>query len=92
MKKSIVEKYLETSGTAILAYSMLKAVHLGFLPESYREPAIKAFNAIINKYLTTNVKGNVTAGANVECADVGGGIKAEGYVECGDVGGCVYNN
>ena len=26
-------------------------------------------------------KGNVTAGANVECADVGGGIKAEGYVE-----------
>jgi len=43
--------YLETSGSAIMSYSLLKGVRLGFLPESYREPALKAFNGICDKYL-----------------------------------------
>lgn len=43
--------YLETSGSAIMAYSLLKGVRLGFLPESYREYGLKAFNGICNKYL-----------------------------------------
>ena len=43
--------YLETSGSAIMAYSLLKGVRLGFLPESYREPALKAFNGICDRYL-----------------------------------------
>lgn len=30
------KNYLETSGSAIMAYSMLKGVRLGFLPESFR--------------------------------------------------------
>lgn len=38
--------YLETSGSAIMAYSLLKGVRLGFLPESYREYGLKAFNGI----------------------------------------------
>ena len=28
--------YLETSGSSIMAYALLKGVRLGFLPESYR--------------------------------------------------------
>lgn len=43
--------YLETSGSAIMAYSLLKGVRLGFLPESYREYGIKAFQGICDKYL-----------------------------------------
>ena len=43
--------YLETSGSAIMAYSLLKGVRLGFLPESYREYGLKAFNGICDKYL-----------------------------------------
>lgn len=43
--------YLETSGSAIMSYSLLKGVRLGFLPESYREPALKAFNGICDRYL-----------------------------------------
>ena len=35
--------YLETSGSAIMAYSLLKGVRLGFLPESYRAYGLKAF-------------------------------------------------
>lgn len=45
--------YLETSGSAILAFSILKGVRLGFLPESYREYGIKAFNGICDKHLKT---------------------------------------
>lgn len=43
--------YLETSGSAIMAYSLLKGVRLGFLPEGYREYGIKAFQGICDKYL-----------------------------------------
>ena len=43
--------YLETSGSAIMAYSLLKGVRLGFLPKSYREYGIKAFQGICDKYL-----------------------------------------
>ncbi len=43
--------YLETSGSAIMAYSLLKGVRLGFLPEQYRKPGIKAFNGICDRYL-----------------------------------------
>lgn len=43
--------YLETSGSAIMAYSLLKGVRLGFLPEGYRKYGIKAFQGICDKYL-----------------------------------------
>lgn len=43
--------YLETSGSSIMAYCLLKGVRLGFLPESYREYALKAFNGVCDKYL-----------------------------------------
>ncbi len=43
--------YLETSGSAIMAYSLLKGVRLCFLPESYREYGLKAFNGICDRYL-----------------------------------------
>ncbi len=48
------KNYLETSGSAIMAYSLLKGVRLGFLPESFREKGKKAFNGICEKYLVTD--------------------------------------
>ncbi len=47
------KNYLETSGSSIMAYSLLKGVRLGFLPESYREYGEKAINGICDKYLRT---------------------------------------
>ena len=47
------ENYLETSGSAIFAFSILRGVRLGFLPESYREYGIKAFDGIRNTYMKT---------------------------------------
>lgn len=43
--------YLETSGSAIMAYGILKGVRMGFLPESYRAYGEKAFKGICDKYL-----------------------------------------
>lgn len=43
--------YLETSGSAIMAYSLLKGVRLGFLPVEYREYGRKAFRGICGRYL-----------------------------------------
>ncbi len=43
--------YLETSGSAIMSYSLLKGVRLGFLPVSCREPGIRAFQGICDRYL-----------------------------------------
>lgn len=43
--------YLETSGSAIMAYSLLKGVRLGILPEGYRKYGLKAFNGICDRYL-----------------------------------------
>ena len=45
------DNYLETSGSSIMAYSLLKAVRMGVLPERYREYGIKAFDGICKRYL-----------------------------------------
>ena len=44
--------YLETSGTAIYAYAIMKSVRLGFLPESYWAYGKKAFDGVCEKYLS----------------------------------------
>lgn len=49
--------YLETSGSSIFAYAILKAVRLGILPESYRAYAEKAIDGIIAKYLRVDESG-----------------------------------
>ncbi len=45
---------LETSGTAMLVYGILKAVRLDWLPADYRIYAIKGFTAITEEKLTEN--------------------------------------
>ena len=49
--------YLETSGTALISAALLKAVRLGFLPESFRAVGEKAFYGIVDHRLTTNADG-----------------------------------
>ncbi len=44
--------YLETSGSAMIAYAILKAVRLEILPERYRQIGLDIFNGICNRYLT----------------------------------------
>lgn len=44
--------YLETSGSALISYAILKAVRLGALNPSYRQQGLDIFNGIVSTYLT----------------------------------------
>ena len=44
--------YLETSGSAIFTYAIMKSVRLGFLEESYFQYGRKAFDGICSTYLS----------------------------------------
>lgn len=48
----ILPNYLETSGSAIFAYAIMKSVRLGFLDESYFAYGKRAFDGICEKYLS----------------------------------------
>lgn len=49
--------YLETSGSSMLAYAMLKGARLGILPKEYAVQGQKTFNGIVGKYLTFREQG-----------------------------------
>lgn len=44
--------YLETSGSSMIAYAILKGVRLRVLPDRYQKIGLEIFNGICNKYLT----------------------------------------
>jgi unsaturated rhamnogalacturonyl hydrolase len=72
------KNYLETSGSSIMAYALLKGVRLGFLPESYREYGKKAFDGVCGKHLTTDEKGELHLGGICLVAGLGGKDRRSG--------------
>ena len=64
--------YLETSGTALVAYGLLKAVRLGYLPDKYRPFARKAFFGTTGRYLTRGQDGRLRLGGICLVAGLGG--------------------
>lgn len=72
--------YLETSGSAILSYAILKGVRLGYLPEAYEEYGKRAFEGICGRYL--NVDGDrMSLGGICLVAGLGGKEKRSGTYE-----------
>lgn len=69
--------YLETSGSAILSYAILKGVRLGFLPEEYIVYGKKAFEGICERYLHTE-EGNMSLGGICLVAGLGGNGRRSG--------------
>lgn len=49
--------YLETSGSSMMAYAMLKGARLGVLAKEYAAKGLKTFDGIVNKYLTFRDEG-----------------------------------
>jgi unsaturated rhamnogalacturonyl hydrolase len=62
--------YLESSGTLMLAYAMLKAARLGYLPQAYRVPGERAFDGTIERYLCAQ-DGEVRLGGICKSAGLG---------------------
>ena len=71
------KNYLETSGSSIMAYSLLKGVRLGFLPEEYRKYGEKAIDGICDKYLKNN-DGELSLGGICLVAGLGGKTRRPG--------------
>ena len=64
--------YLETSGTALFAYAVLKGVRLGLLPARMRAWAEKAFYGVCDKYLSKNPDGSLQLDGICLVAGLGG--------------------
>lgn len=74
------ENYLETSGTALISAALLKAVRLGFLPESFRTVGEKAFYGIVDHRLTKNADGTPCVTGICLVAGLGGEQHRDGSV------------
>lgn len=70
--------YLETSGTALISYAILKAVRCGLLPKRYYAFGEKAFYGIAEKYLQINQKGEISLGGICLVAGLGGKERRDG--------------
>lgn len=73
--------YLETSGTALISYAILKAVRCGLLPKRYYAFGEKAFYGIAEKYLQINQKGEISLGGICLVAGLGGKERRDGSLE-----------
>ncbi|RKL67175.1 glycosyl hydrolase [Salipaludibacillus neizhouensis] len=62
--------YLETSGTGMLSYGILKGVRLGYLSDAYTKYGVDAFDGMVNEYLTEN-NGEVLFGGICKSAGLG---------------------
>lgn len=72
------KNYLETSGSSIMAYALLKGVRLGYLPEKYAEYGRKAFEGVCEKYLTTDENGDLHLDGICLVAGLGGAGRRPG--------------
>jgi unsaturated rhamnogalacturonyl hydrolase len=70
--------YLETSGTALIAYALLKGSRLGYLSERYADAGEKAFQGIVDKYLKINEDGTINLGGICLVAGLGGEDRRNG--------------
>lgn len=73
--------YLETSGTALIAYALLKGSRLGYLPERYGNAGEKAFQGIVDKILSVNEDGTIGLGGICLVAGLGGEDRRDGTPE-----------
>lgn len=63
--------YLETSGSAMVAYALLKGVRLRVLPDRYQKIGLAIFNGICSRYLTVKEDGDLNLGGICLVAGLG---------------------
>ncbi len=73
--------YLETSGSALISYAILKAVRLGYLPDVYEDMGVRALEGIIDRYLKIDDEGNLELGGICLVAGLGGKTRRDGSTE-----------
>ncbi|MBR6303133.1 MAG: glycoside hydrolase family 88 protein [Lachnospiraceae bacterium] len=72
------KNYLETSGSSIMAYAILKGVRLGVLPEEYRKYGEKAFDGVTKEKLNVDENGELHMDGICLVAGLGGDARRPG--------------
>ena len=80
-KVGVPGNYLETSGSSLFAYAVLKGVRLGYLPKRFRAYGEKAFYGTCDKYLGVNDKGELQLSGICLVAGLGGATRRDGSLE-----------
>ena len=73
--------YPETSGTALIAYVLLKGVRLKYLPERFYAPGARAMEGITERYLKTGADNKLSLGGICLVAGLGGVTHRDGSIE-----------
>lgn len=73
--------YLETSGTALLAYALLKGARLGYLTERFAKAGEKAFYGIVSNHFKEGPDGKMNLGGICLVAGLGGKDHRDGSTE-----------
>jgi unsaturated rhamnogalacturonyl hydrolase len=71
-----IANYRESTASAMFTYFYTKAVNKSYLPESYREVAIKSYQGMINEFVTLHADGKVSM--NDQCLVAGLGFGRDG--------------
>ena len=82
-KKDVEGNYLETSGSSMIAYAILKGTRLGVLDNSYQQIGKEIFEGICKKYLSTNENDDLNLGGICLVAGLGpeNNLRRDGSVE-----------
>lgn len=80
-KPGIPGNYLESSGTALFAYAVLKGVRLGYLPKRFAAYGEKAFYGTCDKYLGVSADGKLQLSGICLVAGLGGATHRDGSLE-----------
>lgn len=70
-KKEVEGNYLETSGSSMIAYALLKGARLNVLDKTYQIKGKEIFEGICNKYLSVNQDGDLNLGGICLVAGLG---------------------
>lgn len=73
--------YLEATGTCMFTYTLAKGVNKGYIPESYRSYAKKAYEGILNEFITVEDNGVVNLNKCCGVAGLGGDPYRDGTFE-----------
>lgn len=77
----VQDNYLETSGSAMAAYALLKGVRLGVLnEEKYLPEGLRVFESLVERKLRTDADGQAHLGDICAVAGLGPGEKRDGSV------------
>lgn len=75
-KPDAIGNYRESTATAMFSYFLAKATHKGYLPDTYKTSAIKAYQGLINEFVSVHTDGKISM--DDQCLVAGLGFGRDG--------------